>query len=103
MLSFEEDFKSSEIFHLIESTGFSWSGDYTISLAEDSTQQLVLTLNIRSLSSPIKITFNAVSITIEYEGKSYVGFINKEELRRINPGIDDKKIAQNFELSTSFF
>ena len=103
LLSFEEDFKSSEIFHLIESTGFSWSGDYTISLAEDSTQQLVLTLNIRSLSSPIKITFNAVSITIEYEGKSYVGFINKEELRRINPGIDDKKIAQNFELSTSFF
>ena len=103
LLSFEEDFKSSEIFHIIESIGFSWSGDYSIFLAEDNTQQLVLTLNIRSLSSPIKITFSAVSITIEYNGKSYIGSINKEELRRINPGIQDDKIVQNFELSTTFF
>ena len=103
LLSFGDEFKSSEAFKLISSDTISWSGDSTISLAEDNKQQLVLTLTPKKFAKPIKIIFNAVSVIIEYDGKVFKSNIDESELKKSNPSIKNEKIVQDFELSTSFF
>ena len=103
LLSFGDEFKSSEAFKLISSDTITWSGDSTISLAEDNKQQLVLTLTPKKFTKPIKIIFNAVSVIIEYDGKVFKSNINEPELKKDNPTIKNEKIVQDFELSTSFF
>ncbi len=103
-LDFGEDFNKSELFTMLSSKTFkinSKSESSPISLTENSKdQQLVFSISPTDEDGKkIKISINAISVSIEYEGKKYQSKFNAknfapEEL---------ESLSNNFSMSNTFF
>ncbi len=114
-LNFDNNFKGSELEKIIKDDELkiitSTDKDIPVTLKEKNNKELVFEVEStkKDVSKAFKITIDAVSITIDYDGKKYLADITEIEKEKLSEStqkkfeLDKKKPIFSFDVNSSLF